>query len=115
MFRTNEHDFFNPPRWKRYWRNWQTFWQIFHAYRRIEDIEQLIEWAEKKNLGVQYWYKQLLYDEDARLFKNAVEKRSIGVAARLLYRISSILFPRPEYFPKGYAKKYNRQYLLKNY
>lgn len=37
-------------KWYWYWLNWQQFWRFFHRYGQLQDLNNLIEWANRKRL-----------------------------------------------------------------
>jgi hypothetical protein len=87
------------------------YWMSCGVLNRKRDLEQLIQWAERKRIsGVQRWYQTLLLDEEQRLWK--YERRS-PLAVQIAYigtTLSQILnqFSQTGYY-KGYANQYRHR------
>lgn len=94
---------------------WQRFWQMYHCYRRLDDLEQLLSWAARKNLRVRYYYEGLLLDTSRQQFKNSIHYPVLDRYSRFLYRLSLLFCSQAERFSKGYARKYSRDYILSTY
>jgi hypothetical protein len=56
-------------KWLYNWYLWQFNWQqyqsiLFYSYRE-DELERLVVWAKRKQLGVSHYYKSLRYETEA--------------------------------------------------
>ena len=91
----------------KFWRSWYQFWWFVRAYERRDELERLIDWAERKRLsGVRWAYHNRLMDEEGRINSQGIRHMTLARRAWWLYRLNKFVFGEPQYYPKGYAAKY---------
>lgn len=111
----NKSSFTHQTKLQKCWENWQLFWRIYHRYHRLNDLEQLIEWASRKRLGVRYYYQELFLDENQRQFRDKIASPWVNTWAHRLYQVSLCLPEKQDNFGSGHAYKYSREYILNTY
>lgn len=83
-----------PSLWKRLQQNWETFQLICLYHRRIEKLENLIDWAKRKRLrDVQAAYLRRYHDDKRRLFRLEYNYPRLSRLARLLMGDMTALLP----------------------
>lgn len=98
-------------KYRYYWYQWQFSWQVYQSilvylYRQ-DELEQLMDWAKRKRLGVFHHYRKLFYEDEVLLATKSIRYPQIFKWALVAYRVNKFLASAPEYYSKGYAAKYS--------
>lgn len=96
-------------RWFRVRQGWQTFWSIYGALNRRQDLRQLIDWAARKGLpGPLACYRKRLEDDETRLMNYSVRTPHLVRWAWRVYWLKRTLIPGRRYYAQGSAARYAR-------
>lgn len=89
------------------WDRWSYFWWLFHSWQRLDNLQDLYDWAERKKLGVQYYYKRQFKNELVTLKIHTEANPQTVQWSRRLYKFWQFIKPEPQYYPKGYTSRFN--------
>ena len=88
---------------------WKKFWRIVWLYEAYDELDNLIEWANRKKLyGVKKAYTNKWMTIDYILFKARTNDMRRDLLARRTYQLYKLLNGNTGY-QKGYASKYKSQ------
>jgi hypothetical protein len=90
------------------------FYSILCCLNRREDLNHLIQWAERKNRHAPLrLYQNRLVDEEKRRFCYTINQPRLTAIAHFAFRINRLISGTPGYLLKGSARVYRYGWLTK--
>jgi hypothetical protein len=89
---------------------WYTFWKIYRLHEHETRLQGLIEWATRKRLKQQHYYKRVLAETQVRLGDLRMRFPALSRWAFRWYWVASSLCWSSPRHAKGSAHIYRRDY-----
>jgi hypothetical protein len=93
--------------WRDYLATWGRFWYAYHTSHRIDELQRLIQWAQRKRLtGVRNSYRYKLVREMISLKGCRQCYPETTAWGRGLYKLVRLFASDAPYYPSGAAAAY---------
>jgi hypothetical protein len=91
-----------------YWLLWREFCSIWEALEHQANLMRLVTWAKRKKLrGMREYYKRLYFEVELNLLHKKLRHLRLVCWTEWAYIAYRMLFPNPQYYPKGAAANYS--------